>query len=242
MRNKDLTLRGSAYEHIRRRIANGEYPMGARISEQAIASEIGISRTPVRSAIHQLEVEGLVEQIPRYGTIVKSMERQDLSELFDCRIALESYACEWAARRIPAGDLTELQALCSDMLSFLAPKVAEGGVQDRDTAAHAVEADRQFHLLILRAAGNRRLMRSAVDSRLLAVWGSCARSQTDIRATEKTWQQHAEIQQALESRDGELARKAMVSHLLYAKENALILYDRAQAEAHASEIMKRMIR
>jgi DNA-binding GntR family transcriptional regulator len=242
MRTKDLTLRDSAYEHIRRRIANGEYPMGARISEQAVASEIGISRTPVRSAIHQLEVEGLVEQIPRYGTIVKSMERQDLSELFDCRIALESYACEWAASRITSGDLAELETLCCDMLSFIVPKVAQGPMQDRDTATRAVEADKQFHLLILRAAGNRRLMRSAVDSRLLAVWGSYAHSQTDIRATERSWQQHAEIQQALERRDGEQARKAMVAHLLYAKENALILYDRAQAEAHASEIMKRMVR
>ncbi|MGE0378860.1 MAG: GntR family transcriptional regulator [Planctomycetaceae bacterium] len=214
--------------------------MGARISEQAIAEEIGISRTPVRSAIHQLEIEGLLEQLPRYGTIVKNIDRQDLGELFDYRIALESYACELAATRITNGDLIELDELCSTTLSLIAPKVAEGAAPDPEMAARVVEADKQFHLVILRAAGNRRLMRSAVDSRLLAVWGRFARSQTDIFATEKTWQQHADIHDALECRDGEKARKAMVEHLLYARENALILYDRAQAEAHASEIMQRM--
>lgn len=240
MPSDGLSLRNSAYEHIRRGIASGDYPMGARISEQAIAAEIGISRTPVRSAIHQLEIEGLLEQIPRYGTIVKNIERHDLAELFDYRTALESYACELAAPQITSGDLAELEELCTSAQSLIRPIVETGAAFEPEVAARIVESDKRFHLVILRAAGNRRLMRSAVDSRLMAVWSRFARSQTDIHAADRTWRQHAAIQQALQSRDGERARKAMVEHLLYAKQNALILYDRAQSEAHASEILERM--
>jgi len=233
-------LRDSAYEHIRSRIATGAYAMGARISEQAIAEEIGISRTPVRSAIRQLESEGLLKQIPRYGTIVKSMERQELDELYDCRIALESYACESAALRITPNDLAELEALCADIDSAIGRNVAENGAADEETVSRSVEADMQFHVIILRATGNRRLMGGAVDSRLLVDWGRCARSLTDIRVLRKTWSQHGEIFNALESGDAERSRKAMVAHLLFAKQNALLMYDRAQAEAHASEMMQRM--
>lgn len=237
-----LMLRDSAYEHIRRRITTGEYAMGSRISEQAIAEEIGISRTPVRSAIRQLEIEGLLEQIPRYGTIVKSMKRQDLDELYDCRIALESYACESAARKITPHDLSELKALCTTMQTAIGRNLSEGGRADAALVKRSVEDDIQFHIIILRSTGNARLMRSAVDSRLLADWGRCAWSLTDMRVIEKTWEQHAQVLSALERGDREQSRQAMISHLEFAKQNALTMYDRAMVEAQANEVMQRMNR
>lgn len=240
MKRPDPNLRNSAYDFIRRKIINGDLAMGDRISEQAIAEEIGISRTPVRSAIHQLEAEGLLEQIPRYGTVIKTLDRQDLRELYELRIALEGHACEAAAGRIGEQDLDELQSLCGEMQSRVSGKLADGSAADAEIVARSVEADVQFHVLILRSGGNRRLMRSAVESRVLADWGRYARSQSDLQVFERVWNQHVEILRALQARNAERARKAMIEHLSFAKQNALLVFDRAQAEAHTAEVMDRV--
>src|ERR1700761_6601158 len=98
----ETSLRDRPSHLIQRKILSGEIPSGGKVSEQAIAEELGISRTPVRSAIHELESEGLLEQVPRYGTIVRQANRRDLLELFDLRLALESFAAEMATETISA--------------------------------------------------------------------------------------------------------------------------------------------
>src|SRR4051794_8529863 len=111
----EISLRERAYRHIQRKILAGEIPSGGKVSEQSIAEELGISRTPVRSAIHELETEGLLEQVPRYGTIVRQADRRDIVELFDLRMALESFAAEIAADAISSEDLGTLGSLCDRM-------------------------------------------------------------------------------------------------------------------------------
>src|SRR6201995_3075492 len=82
-------LREQAYKHIHGKLLAGELPAGHVLSEHSLAREIGISRTPVREAIQRLEQEGVLEQIPRYGTVVRRPERRDLEELYQLREALE---------------------------------------------------------------------------------------------------------------------------------------------------------
>src|SRR5262245_15044729 len=93
------TLVQRAYEHIQEAILSGHLPAGSVVSEAVLAKSLGISRTPVGEAIRQLAREGLVQQVPRYGTIVKPIDRRELIELYEMRAALESYAAARAAEK-----------------------------------------------------------------------------------------------------------------------------------------------
>ncbi len=232
------TLRERAFRHIQSKILSGELAAGHRLSEQSLAEELGISRTPVRSAIHELESAGLLEQVPRYGTIVRKADRRDLEELYDLREALESFAAEVAAVCITAEDLETLATLCQRMYLFLAEtkqlnqSLAEGNILD-----HFVDADMEFHLVILRATGNRRLMKSVADSRMLSQWGHHARQKQRIEAMGRAWEGHQHLLEALNSHDPQRSRQAMAQHIRFSKDQALRIYDRVQAEGDAAEVL-----
>ena len=72
----------------------------------SLAREIGISRTPVREAIRQLQIEGVVEQVPRSARIVRQPQRRELAEMFQLREALESYTVGWPPSTPPPADLS----------------------------------------------------------------------------------------------------------------------------------------
>ena len=79
------------------------------LSELAVAKELGISRTPVREAFRDFEQEGVLEQVPRFGTRVKALDRRDLVELYELREALEPYAVAQAAGRLSDADAHTLR-------------------------------------------------------------------------------------------------------------------------------------
>ena len=231
------SLRNQAYRHIQGKILSGELPAGERLSEQALAEEVGISRTPVRSAIRQLETEGLLEQIPRYGTIVKKLDRRELAELYEMRVALEGFAAESVAGSLPADDLFSLSQLCDEMQAFVKKQLPQVQTDDPDMLARLLDADMQLHLIILRGTGNRQLMKSVAGSRMLSQWGQFARKQHDLRLLAGAWEQHRSIVDALQAGDAERARRAMVRHIRISKDLALALFDRLEAEGHARELM-----
>src|SRR6188768_653952 len=152
-------LRDQAYRHIHGKLLSGELPAGHVLSEHSLAREIGISRTPVREAIRRLEQEGILEQVPRYGTIVRRPERRDLEELYQLREALEPYAVAQVAGRLNGEDLAMLARLC-DEIRVIAAAVKKAGrdVVDAALMRRLLSADLAFHMVLLRASGNRRLM------------------------------------------------------------------------------------
>lgn len=232
------TLRTRAYQHIQNKILSGEFLAGQRISEQALAEEIGISRTPVRSAIRQLESEGLLDQVPRFGTIVKKLDHRELSELYDMRVALEGFGAEVAAGCITPEDIGLLTTLCGQMQVDVEEQRSARTIDDPETVGRFVDADMQFHLIILRATGNRRLMKSVAGSRMLSQWGGFARKQQDSRLLAGAWNQHLQILNGLKQGDAEQARQQMVDHIRFSKTLALTLFDRLQAEGDAAEVMQ----
>jgi DNA-binding GntR family transcriptional regulator len=233
------TLREQAYQYIQSRILSGEIVAGSRISEQQLAEEMGISRTPIRSAIRELETEGLVDQVPRYGTIVKKADRRDLAEIYETRVALEGYAAESAATKISPKDLGLLNALCDQMRAEIVQMQKTNQTRvDRETLERFVHADIQFHMIILRATGNRRIMKSVSGSRLLAHWGhSIPHSAAMLK---RFWEEHLEIAHALRKGRSELARRLMIDHIRQAKDGALEIFDEVQADSDAEDAMKWM--
>lgn len=263
------TLRERAYRHIQAKILTGALRPGQRISEQTLAAEIGISRTPVRSAIRELESEGLLQQVPRFGTIVRETNRRDLAELFDLRLALEGFAAEVAAERMDRDDLQELIALCDEMDELLVDLQHDPArLRDAECAARFVDSDMRFHVAILRATGNRRLMKSVADSRMLSDWGrfaathrqgaadvdqsvsSVPRAATshhrpatsdsaELETLRIAWEHHRRIVAAMQDQDGTAARDAMIHHVRFSKELALYRHDRSKAAGEAEAILQR---
>ena len=142
------SLRGKVFESIREDILSGRYEQNTELKETAIGAELGVSRTPVREALRQLELEGLVVMIPRKGAEVARITEKDLRDVLEVRTSLEKLAIELACDRITEEDINDLNLACKDFEESF-------GKDDLTTIA---EKDVAFHDIIFRATKNARLI------------------------------------------------------------------------------------
>lgn len=181
---------------IKAKILRCEFEPGACLTEVQLAAELTTTRMPVREALSRLVQEGFVRSIPRKGYEVSPVTVRDALDLFELRLALEPTVAELAAERIGEPALSRLDELCEVRCdpSNLA-SVAEFATQHRE-----------FHLLIARASGNRKLIevieRVFEESDRLVYMGLLRLDHhTDLGAG------HRELLEALERRDGAAARE-----------------------------------
>jgi DNA-binding GntR family transcriptional regulator len=212
------SLSDTVYKSIKEIILNHGFPRGARIRDEELAAQLGVSRTPVREAIRTLIRDGLVEVFPRSMTRVRNFTEQDVIEIFDIRIELESLAARKSAERIPADELEHLKALHD---------AAEEGMRDGSPKG-ALEFDSEMHRIILENCGNERLKQ---------IMGNINDSVTYFRKLgERTRAhrgfnyRHREIMRALAREDGDAAAKALAEHLLMAKEQTLRDFEQLRVE------------
>lgn len=231
------SLSDRAYHYIQKKLLAGEWTAGDVLSELAVAREMGISRTPVREAFRMLEQEGVLEQVPRYGTRVKALDRRDLVELYELREALEPYAVSQAAGKLSEADAHMLDMLCREMKS-VAEELRKKGrtVPDAGMMKRLLSADLAFHQLLIRAAGNRRMMKIVADSRLLARIFATPRQEHDLDIIEETHRYHIQILEAVKSGKGEVARRLMAEHIRASMKESLEHYDQQRAAAEADAV------
>lgn len=106
---------GAAYRRLLEEIARGDRPPGARLRETELAERLGISRTPAREAIRQLEADGLVAHIPRQGASIRQLDYPEVMELYEMRAVLEGTAVLLAARAASEMELDALEVLNGEM-------------------------------------------------------------------------------------------------------------------------------
>jgi len=151
---KKLVIKGSAtirkkvYNHLREQILRGEIGPHERLIETKIAKGIGTSRTPVREALHSLELEGLIESIPRVGYKVKPISDQEVGEICEIRCTIENLAARWAVEKARERLIKELRK----NIDLAEERVSRGEV------GAFVELDAQFHEIIARLSGSKRLL------------------------------------------------------------------------------------
>lgn len=148
------------YERLRSGIVEGRYAPGARLIEQVIAAELGVSRTPVREALRRLESDGLVVSERNRGVMVRQVTAAEVDDLYELRGRLESYAAELAAERRTAEQLGAIHA-AADEFSAAVERVTSGRRRSSrnaiaDTRALNV-ANRRFHDALVAASGHVRL-------------------------------------------------------------------------------------
>jgi DNA-binding GntR family transcriptional regulator len=197
-----------AYEHVKARLLDGSYRDGTLLSEGVIASELEVSRTPVREAFLQLEAEGLLELYPKRGALVVPVTAAEVADLFDARMALERHCLVRLAADLPPGFAGELEAILDRQRERLAAA---------DTPGFAA-ADRELHRAWVAATGNRLLLglydqlrdrQQRITARMLA-HGGAARSRELLA-------EHEEIVAALAAGDGDRAGTALERHLSAAR-------------------------
>jgi DNA-binding GntR family transcriptional regulator len=224
-----------AYEHIRERIVAGEFPPGSVISEAALAKDLGVSRTPVGEALRELANAGFVEQVPRYGTIVRAISRQEIVELYELREALEPYAVALAAERISPADVHRLEALRAEIEGALTKlrrsrKPSLEGPELREFLA----ADMAFHTLLIAAAGNRRINALVRDSHLMTeLFGAQGRFH-DERVVAEACDFHARILDAVREGNAKAARIAAAEHVRASLRYNLESFDRISHQPQAA--------
>ena len=133
--------------HLRERISSRELLPGLHLDEGELASELGVSRTPVREALRQLAAQGLVEIRSRRGSFVSALTLEDEREIIPILARLEGWVAHEAAERATATDVERLSRLSARLVRVAAEEDADG----------YWEANRAFHLALQRLAGNRSL-------------------------------------------------------------------------------------
>lgn len=152
------------YDHLLRKLSRGEIGPGSRLSEVALATEVGVSRTPVREAFARLRSDGVIDVVSRYGWFVHVPSRGELEQLYAAREMLECFAAELAARRRETQHLEEMSSMVRQMEGLL--RSSSGSPEnclDAQWLADTGELDRVFHEVIFRAAGNGWVERMAMQ-------------------------------------------------------------------------------
>ncbi|GAA1888870.1 GntR family transcriptional regulator [Williamsia serinedens] len=195
-----------AYSSIRAAILDGSYGPGARLGEAELAQLTEASRTPVREALRQLEVEGLVEVLPHRGARVSAFTADDLDEIYDLRMTLEAFAAGRAATRITAESTDRMAELCDEMEA-----AAAAGRLDAVAAANVA-----FHDIVREASASTRLtsMLAAVTQLPLMMRTFHRYAPDDLR---RSAGHHRELVAALRARDEVWADAVMRSHVRAAK-------------------------
>ena len=147
MQDAFLPLRDVVFKTLRQAILTGELKPGERLMEIHLANKLGVSRTPIREAIRQLEIEGLVIMVPRKGAQVASITEKSLTDVLEVRLALEKLAVELACKRI---SYEQKEILKEKMLEF-------EQLAGTDDASLIARADVAFHDAIFESTGNMRL-------------------------------------------------------------------------------------
>ncbi len=191
------------FENLKQAIVRGEMTPGSRIVESRIADALGISRTPVREAMHKLEREGLLRRLPRGGFSILSLNREDIEETFGIRSALESYAARLAAIRHKADELLPLEMKINEYQRCL---------DSKDLSA-LPEINTEFHDHLYAMSRSPKLIKMINDLKdqiyrfrkiLLRVEEMAATSNED----------HRQMLKAMNDRDADRVEKLVREHIL----------------------------
>lgn len=208
----------AATELIREAIIDGRLEPGRRLKEEEVASELGISRTPVREALLILQAQGLVELTPNRGASVRSYETAEIEDMYQLRALLEGYAARRAAVRMKRRDIARLRKSCERFSRLRAA----------DDVVDLIKENLAFHNTILEVAGSERLMamvRKVIE--LPLVYKSYYWYSPDQKLISDHY--HNQLSNALEARDGERAELIMKEHIFEARDFLIAQLERRPA-------------
>lgn len=199
-----LPLNEMVYNGLRKAIIDGRVPIGIRINEKEYADRMNISRTPVREALKRLEAEDLVEYIPRFGVIVKKINRADIIEIYQIRVALDVLATDNAMKIMTEEQFDEMKAL----LELTEERNRNGNIDG------VIELFTAFNTMIYKNAKMPRLISilAKLQEYLLRFRDISIRGEARRR---KALDEHWLIFRAMKNKDEKQVSMIIEEHLLY---------------------------
>lgn len=212
------TLREKVYEIIKAKIINKEFGPSARLQDNILANEFGISKTPVTLALTRLEYEGFVKTIPRKGTFVIDLSTNLATEYYLLREVLEGLAARLAAQNLPESDMEKMRKIL--------PKSARDAISL--SPKRYIEMDTRFHGIILNASEYPEL-----QGAVKRIWDFVTMFKLRVaepsRRRGESFKEHLSILKALQRRDAMGAEESMRFHIRRAQE-ALLKVFQAESE------------
>jgi DNA-binding GntR family transcriptional regulator len=198
-----VLLKDQAYEQLKSLITTGEYPPGTFLSENMLATRLGMSKTPVRSAIERLEAAGFLAVSPQQGILVTALSLDEIIDHFEIRTALETYAMRRLAGRLTPEQFGRIETNLQRQLV-----AAEAG----DLATYG-QLDPEFHQLFSECLGNREITTAMLRLRdkLHRIISRVIESHPNRMMS--SYREHVAIVEALRAGDGEAAAARMEEHL-----------------------------
>ena len=209
--NEYLPLRDVVFNTLRDAILTGKLVPGERLMENQLAEKLGVSRTPVREALRMLELENLVELVPRKGAQVLDMSEKDIVNILEVRSALEGLATSVACKKMSKEDLQQLKNMEVDFEKA----VAENDVE------HFVDIDEDFHDLIFAATENDKLISIFRNLRIQLYRYRMAQAKNNETSMSTIVAHHRSIIRAIENHDAEEGASIAQGHIKYQTESIL---------------------
>jgi DNA-binding GntR family transcriptional regulator len=202
------SLRGRVFNRIREDILSGKYAQNEELKENTIGNELGVSRTPVREALRQLELEGLVNIIPNKGAYVTGITEKDIQDIYVIRSYLEGLCARWACEHIKEEQLQELEEVVY---------LSEFHIK-KQHHEQVLELDNKFHELIYEAS-NSKILRHVLSDFHHYVQRIRKITLSKPERAEKSNEEHTAILEAIRQRDGVRAEKLAHEHIIRTIDN-----------------------
>ena len=212
--SNSFSLTDEIADVVRERILKGEYEIGEKIKENQIATELKVSRTPIREAFKLLENEGLIDYIPNRGCFAKGFTKQDVDDIYAVREALEELAVRWAVARITEPELLALEEQV-DLMKFYTKKKDKKKVLELNTSFHEViyaSARSRFLAQVLRS------YKEYIEKTRKSIF-------YEQSYLEGILSEHRAIFEAIKDRDEERVVEAISKHLEASQERAFAVWN-----------------
>ena len=209
-RADSTSLGERVYHELRMAILTGKISPGTRLAESALAGEMRVSRTPIREALHKLNLEDLVHSIPRVGYIVNDISEYDVEDLFVTRTAIEQIAARRAIEKITPEEIGQLEKNLKK-----ANEILKNG-----STKKMIHLDTEFHEIICKASRSKRIyqMSQMLREHMLKFRMACLHLP---EIAKKARDGHSEIFRAIKSKDPERLDEAVLSHMTETKKDIL---------------------
>jgi DNA-binding GntR family transcriptional regulator len=232
-------LKERAYDELKRRILNDDYPPGSFLAERRLAEQLGMSKTPVKAALERLELEGFICVSPQQGIVVREFSVHEIADLYEIRAALESYTMRLIAGRLSEAQIARLRANLAALKKIGSHaergnqqggaergnqrggaepgnqegRLAEPGNEGGRDVSGAVVLDAEFHILFTRFLGNREFLRVMEHLRHKMHRVITKAFHLNPGRIDTSYEEHKAIVESVVAGNGSRAAKLIESHL-----------------------------
>jgi DNA-binding GntR family transcriptional regulator len=210
-KKQHITVRERAYEYLKEKVLSGSFVPGERLTEEHLAEQLGVSRTPVREALHKLELEGLVKPLETRGFCVSLDSVEEMEEIFEIRAILEGYALRSVCKDISEKEIEKLNQFVDK---------AEAALKDQKRE-EVFRYNTDFHDMIHSHLSHKnRLVNLMIDMRKYVL--RYRKNTLDyLNGAQRSIDGHKKLILALQLKDPVLCEQMMREHVYEAKEDAI---------------------